>query len=391
MKKKIITIMIISSVMIIMTVSTNAQKQSSTKNNAFWEDYIFYHIIGKNEVEALAIDKDYAEANGYYDSNLFLKGKDYHPKKKIAFSFSASVKHNGKIYKLTHLPDYKSSNYFEKHDLRIIPNKGQNFICPSATLYSQYSNGNGLPLNYLNSITTIILPDTLEFIGSGSLAYCDKLEEVVFAKKYDYLTFGNYVFGSTHIKSIQIPEGTYKLGDCALGEIPSVSLPKSLKKIGANVINNNTKKVTIAPGNSKFKMRDGILYSSDESVLYGASAKVPKNVVIPKKVKEIKTCAFAFSNIKTVTFKSKYFSSISPGAFANCRKLTKISGLKEINYIEYAAFAGCEKLYDIGKPTILSYVGEAAFWDTKKPEIKLFSQAKVKKYAFEKPELGPEE
>ena len=363
-----------------------AKKHSKTKDDAFWENYIFFHIIGNNEVEAVGIDTDYAEAKGYYDSDFSLKRS-----KKTTFNYPSTINHEGKKYKLTRLSEYRSSDYFEKHDIKIIPAKGQSFNVKSSPLDGRLYEENGLPLNYLNAVTRITIPDTMEYIGTGSLAHCYSLEEVDFAKKYDYLTFGDYVFVSNKIKSIKIPEGTYKLGTMALGTIPDISLPKSLKKIGDYVVNAYTNKISIAPNNPRFKITDGILYSKDESVLYSASANVSKNIVISSKVREIRPCAFTKANIKTVTFKNKFISRIPSGAFADCKKLTEVKGLKEIKRIDYAAFAGCSKLKSIGNPKVLYGVSKAAFWDTKKPAIKLYGKAKMNKYAFEKPELGPEE
>ena len=377
MNKKILYIITFLSAMICLSAPTYAKKHSKTKNDSFWENYMYYHIVAPGEVEALAIDKDYAEAKDYYDPDLNTKSK-----RKVTFTYPATVKHAGKTYKLTRLPDYECSNYFDEDDLQIIPTKRQDFeYYPSGEI----DDGNGWSLNYLNSVTKIVMPDTLEYIGTGSLSDCMMLKEIVFAKKYDFLTFGDYVFVTNKLKKIKIPEGTYKLGDMALGYIPEISLPYSLKKIGNYVVNSKTKKVTIATGNKKFKIKDGILYSSDGTVLYSASAKVPKNVTIPSKVNEIKPCAFAYSNIETVTFSNKFISSLPSGVFANCKRLDQIIGLKEVNFIEYAAFAGCIKLTSISNPIIYGMIAKAAFWDTKDVKMRLYDKVKVKKYAFDKP------
>ena len=65
--KKIFILTLMLIVFFVPSYNVMAAKQSKTKNDAFWENYIFYHIIGNGEVEAIAIDKDYAEAKGYCD------------------------------------------------------------------------------------------------------------------------------------------------------------------------------------------------------------------------------------------------------------------------------------------------------------------------------------
>lgn len=394
MKKHLILMAILMCAFAIFTCDIDAAKQSETKNNCFWEDYIYYHIIGNKEVEAVLVDSEYGEMKNYwYPADM----EDYDASKEVIFSYPATVDHDGVTYTVTRLANYKASDIaYDGNRELAIPALGVGYYCEPEYLktyldYEAYPSEEGKTLNTLNGVTKVVIPDTVEYIGNASLAYMKNLKEVEFASEYSYLTFGEGVFNQNKISSINIPEGTYKLGTRALGTIPKVSLPKSLKVIGSYVINSSMRKVTIDKGNKRFKLKDGLMYSVDEKVLYGATGMISSKVTISSKTVEIKSCAFAYSKVKEVKFKTKYQKSIPEGMFVGCKKLTKISGLKEIRYINYGAFAECSKLKSIGNPMVLVSVEKAAFWDTKKPKFKLSKKGKVQKYAYKRAKIGSED
>ncbi len=381
-------------VCLIVSVDANAAKYSETKNDCFWENYIYYHIIGNKEVEAVLVDSDYAEMMDYwYPADL----DEYSISKEVVFTYPETVEHDGSVYTITRLSNYKASDiaYDSTREL-VIPTMEAGYCCEPDLLktaydYSEYSISQGQPLNSLNGVTKVVLPATLEYIGNASLAYMDNLKEVDFASAYSFLTFGEGVFYRNKIKSIHIPEGTYKLGTRALGTIPNVYLPSSLKVMESYVINSSMKKVSLSKSNKRFKLKNGLMYSLDEKTLYGASGMIPSKVTISSKTNQIKPCAFAYSKVKEVKFKFKFQTKIPEGMFVGCKNLTRVSGIKELKYIEYGAFAECSKLKSIGNPTVLYMIKRAAFWNTKKPKFKLGKKAKSDKYSFKKRKLGKDE
>lgn len=218
------------------------------------------------------------------------------------------------------------------------------------------------------NIKTIILSDTLTYIGEGAFCGCPDLEKVIFAKKYKKLVVGINAFSGSNLKSITFPEGTYELKRCAAGSIPNISIPSTVKKIGAEVVNADTKKVTISSRNKNFKMKDGMLYSYNEKKLLGASANVKNVVTISKRTTSIAGNTFARTKVKRVNLNNK-IKIISKGAFAYYNKLERVTGTNAVGKIEYAAFARCSKLKTIGKMTKLNSIERAAFWQDKKLQI----------------------
>ncbi len=361
------------------------RESSVTKDNVFWEGYIYYHIVGKNKVEPLAMDIDYAKQMGYYDPDAYINyedEEDYYPKEKLTFVYPSAVIHDGVTYKVTRLPDYTGWGFYEKGDLRIVSNAWEDGItCISDDIPHV---ADVIELNRLNAVTKIVLPDTLQYLGNYSLQDCKLLEEVVFAESYQNLVFGDFVFGGgfgSHLKSIVIPDGTTQLGDAALGAVPNITIPASVRIIGSYVVNPYTQKVTIDSQNRKFKMKDGMLYSKDERVLYGASAKVKASIKISAKTEEIKSDAFAYSKVKEVKLSSKV-NRLPKGVFAYCDNLTKVTGTNHVTYIGYGAFGYCKKLKSIGKMPKLKYINKGAFWGCKKLKFKPGKKVKIAKHAF---------
>ncbi len=394
MKNKLFVVCLILSFLMITNIDVHAAKYSDIKNNCFWEDYVCYHIVGKNEVEPFLIDSEYGESKEYWYP---INGELITPKEDVVLSIPSTVDHNGISYTITRMPDYKASGvtFDPKYEISISILDPGYYEEPSFIKnymdYMTYSELGGHPINSLNGVTHLILPNTLEHIGNGSLAYYSNLKIIDFPTNYEFITFGDNVFIENSLKKIVIPEGTYKLGTASLGKISEVSLPKSLKKIGDYVINSSMNKITLAKGNRYFKITNGIMYSKEGGILYGVSAKAPSKITILKAVKEIRPCAFAYSKVKEIKFKGKYLNFINKGTFLGCINLTKISGLKEVKGIEYAAFSGCPKLKSFSNLKVNDYISIAAFWDSKKPKFKIDTTATVKKYAFKRPKIKGED
>lgn len=359
----------------ISTLRVEAAKKVKQSKYFIAED-ICYKIIAKDRVAVcglkLKVDKELIHRTWKSDT---LRIPSY-------------VTCKGKKYKVTEIADhnyYSHSGPVEWDSEGDVYGKIEGINPPKYRRYSYFD----LPMDddlyefwSAENIKTVILPDTLTYIGEGAFCKWPKLEKVVFAKKYKKLTIGINAFSGLKWKSITFPEGTYELKRCAAGSIPEITIPSTVKKIGAEVVNADTKKVTISKGNKKFKMKDGILYSYDEKQLLGASANVKSSVTISKKTRSIAKNAFSRTNVKQVNLRNQ-IKSIPKGAFAYCKKLEKVSGTNAITKIEYAAFTECSKLKTIGKVPRLNRIARAAFWQNKKLKIHLSSTIKnIDEYAF---------
>lgn len=335
--------------------------EAAGKGKYFTAAKLYYHILSENKVEVCGTKKT--------DGTL---------------TIPASVTYKGKKYRVTKIADYEIYS-----QSGISENNGsETNITAGAGLYYRYDrvDGKSMPGNVDwiagSGISKVVLPGSITYIGNGAFNGCSKLKTVSFANKYKKLTVGENAFGGTNLKSLVFPKGTYELKDGAAGTVSEITIPASVKKIGAGVVNYKTKKVTINKKNSNFKMKNGILYSKDEKVLYGASSKAPKQIKISEKTTKIMAKAFYKTKASKITLNDR-ISSVPEGAFCGCAVLVNVGKTDNITSIGYGAFADCPKLQKIGSMPKLESIESAAFWGDKCLTVNISATAKnVSDYAF---------
>lgn len=175
-------------------------------------------------------------------------------------------------------------------------------------------------------------------------------------------------------------------------ELHGITLPNSVKKIGAVAFANNDDMVScnipssvyfISENNPwggcfnierlecdspLYTIRDGVLYSSDYQVAYGLIYWKP-NISIDKRTRKISANAF-WSNRKS---HSSFLKSIDlanvirigGSAFEGCKGLSSIVIPEGVAAINEETFSGCESLVSICLPNSVSRIGKSAFIDCK--------------------------
>lgn len=380
MKKKCNVLLKILSVALLLAFFGigSIKAEAAKKSTYFLFGDICYKVIAKDKAAVCGIVAKYSTNSD--ETNW----------KSSILQIPSSVIYKGKKYKVTEIVDQKI--YFEgdSESENTIDGRGVWLNLPryNSYQYDYYPNMKLKRAEILcefkgaDNIRTVILPNTLTYIGEGAFCGCPNLEKVVFARKYKKLTVGVNAFSGKKLKSIIFPEGTYELKANAAGMTQNITIPSTVKKIGYGVVNASTEKVTISKKNKKFKMKDGILYSKDEKTLLGVSASVKGTVKISSKTKNIAKNAFACSKVKEVVLNKK-ITKISKGTFAYCIKLKKVLGTESVTNIDYAAFAGCKKLTSIGKIPKLVNISRAAFWGADKLKIELSANIRnIDTYAF---------
>ena len=202
------------------------------------------------------------------------------------------------------------------------------------------------------SIISVSMPDSIEFIGDRAFTDCKNLSSISFSDKITEIEH-NAFNGCISLKA--------------------VSLPKELQQIGSSAFRNCTKLADIR-FNSKFNsvgydaftntkwyddQKDGYIYFTN--VLYGYKGNMPENEVleIPKSITCIAECALEDQpNLKNVVFNDN-LASIGWGAFQN-------TGIEELNLplvsaIEDSTFYNCSKLRSVIIPDSVETIGYAAF------------------------------
>lgn len=262
-----------------------------------------------------------------------------------------------------------------------------------------------------NSVTKIVIPDTVTLIGGGAFSFCRSLSSVNIPNGVTELkaclfedcaigtikipdsviVIGDYAFFHSGIQEITIPKNVISIGECAFIACPGltkvnmsdsvisigdrafsicanlteITIPSSVTSIGENAFSecSGLKSIYIDNIEGAEGAPTGANWGADSATVYwtgnyditseGVFTVTDKNkigvdFVIPNKVRGI-----------TVT-------SIGPNAFDGCcneGQMTSITMPDSITSIGSYAFNGCKNLKTINIPGGIKTIGQEAFND----------------------------
>ena len=190
------------------------------------------------------------------------------------------------------------------------------------------------------------------------------------------------------ISEIVIEEGITRIGNFAFDGTVGVSvikIPASLKEIGRwGICVSGLENIELADGNNSFKLREGVLFNEDETVLiaYPGGREAIAQYVIPSTVKELASGSFSDCDVQKLvipenvtkipawslsgttqevdlqatleTIPANMFSS-----FKNLKKATIGTGVKTIGE---RMFYQCTALESVSLPETITQIANGAFW-----------------------------
>lgn len=188
------------------------------------------------------------------------------------------------------------------------------------------------------------IPENVRSIGADAFAYDFRLSQIIFPK------------GLTEIDD-------YAFSYCALS---SVTLPKSLRRLGANPFCGCEKLKEIVPeeGNSEISIQNGVLYAENGNrlVCYPVCL-TDREYTIPEGTVEIGDSAFeGQGNLEKISWPHSVVS-IGNQAFCDCYGLTELILPVGIQSIGSGAFYGCSGLTTVQLPAGLSEIKEETFYN----------------------------
>lgn len=179
------------------------------------------------------------------------------------------------------------------------------------------------------NITKVIMPESVDQIGTEAFRNCINLKTVVLSDYVHY--FAEYAFaGCTSLDEINIPSTVSNLPmgvfeGCE--SLETITLPSSLMGI-------------------------------HENAFYGSGLK--GEIILPGKLEVLNAGAFGGSKITKIEIPGR-ITTISESAFENCSELTEVVLPADVKIIEAGAFRSCGKLANINLPEGLEEIRAEAF------------------------------
>ena len=221
---------------------------------------------------------------------------------------------------------------------------------------------------YGNAIETLEIPSTCKKIGASAFLYSTKLKSLTFYEGLEEIGDGAFVNGeyannsTKDLTSVTLPKSLKKLGIEAFLRMPltSINIPEGLEELGESAFaKTNIATITVDPANEHFMVDEkGVLYSKNKKILYAVPMKGLNEYVVSNDCIGINGGAFWGSPIEKVTLPDSMLA-LGYGAFLES-SLKTINLPNTISYIDEYCFAGT-KLERVVLPENLYYIYEATF------------------------------
>lgn len=196
---------------------------------------------------------------------------------------------------------------------------------------------------------------------------CTGLKKVVIPDGVERICFSAFS-GCVNLSEINLPDSVRTIDSCAfLGcrSLPPLTIGEEIMSIGSGAFSGTNCRLTVS-GNRHFRLRDGILYSSDgESLISCVSVPEDGRVVVPPDVKNIGRSAFALcTGLKEIRLPEGAPDILRPysyDVFRGCTGLEHVELPDSITELAPNMFQDCTALKSIRLPSSLKTIGNSLF------------------------------
>ena len=284
---------------------------------------------------------------------------------------------------------------------------------------------------FAKDFTSIVLPDSLEMIGSSAFShcydlidvnipngvcvipfdafyYCKSLKEIVLPSTVESIDYEAF-YGCIALTEIVIPNSVVSIGSSCFFEcdsLESVTIPNSVTNMGEEVFSgcDNLRTViwsipdnkTVSFGRGIFQNCPNLQYNSYDNAYYLGDAEDPYQILVKAKTLDIRTCKIfegakiiycaAFGNcsrLSEVEIPNGIFA-IGDSAFYKCSTLVRITLGNSLTEIGRSAFYACEKLIEVyNKSALQIEQGQQTFGEVAKYARNVYSQEDGRKISKE--------
>ncbi len=215
-----------------------------------------------------------------------------------------------------------------------------------------------------SKITSVVIPEGVEFIGRKAFEKCVNLKSVSLPSSLKYIS-------------------DYAFEDCS--SLKTITIPENVSSLVSNAFDGCTsmESFKVSENNEKYRSKDGMIYNTDYSYLVRcpqtkASVTLPDNlygvgdsafhgcskltsVTIPEKVYKMGYLVFAFcTGLKSVKLPDK-ISEMGTGTFFGCTSLTDVNIPGKLEELPSQTFQKCEALKKITIPDSVTEIEDYVF------------------------------
>lgn len=216
-------------------------------------------------------------------------------------------------------------------------------------------------------IHSIRVASSVTVISECVFISCTNLKSVTFNDNSTLKEIGNEAFFNCKVlDKITLPDSVEILGDFVFSNchrIKYIGLSKELRTIGQGNFKNCKllEKIDLDFENINFVLRDGVLYSSDYSILCAYPAqKYDAVFTVSNEVKEILTSAFSSNNHLQQLYVSSSVEILGEHFAENCEKLEYVL-IPSVKTIQKNSFYGCFSLVTVDIPDGIEKIEQLAF------------------------------
>lgn len=202
------------------------------------------------------------------------------------------------------------------------------------------------------SLKEITIPTSLHYFSCGVFSHCYNLEKVNTHEEIDFINDLAF-FKCKKLKEFEIPsnvQSIHRMAFMGCESIKTVNIPKKVECIeyGAFSLMNSLEKITVAKENKNFLAvdEDTALLSKDGLIIQYAINCDREDFIVGYYVSEIENTTIQDGAPTTLEINSLVYN-IADYAFANAKKLKKISIASELEGIGGKTFQNCENLKDL--------------------------------------------